>query len=198
MPILDNNPERRNLFVTSSAFVIYFLGEGRLSDNVLSIQAISITFDKPIVIAVLAWVMLFWFFLRYRQLCSGELNKAIFEEVNSEISNLTLVEYLKSKTKMPYKDENGFTIKQIIPKRRKWSVQISIIKGGKRSDGGIWVEYQSIDSETFNINWAWFGLVKLSILISLFFKEPGIGSWFIPQVLFYTACILGLINAFNN
>ena len=194
MPLSDNNPERRNLLISSLGFVVFFAGEGKLIDEQLRIQVISISFENTVVIAVFAWIMLFWFFLRYKQTCSGELNKAIFQEVKSEIQNKVLIWYLQKTTKKPYRDEDGFVVHEIVPRQKRWTAQIALVQGGKRSDEGVWVEFKKIQSETFNINSAWFGIVKLSLLLSLSIRKPGIGSWFVPIALFYLACFLGVLN----
>lgn len=193
MPIADNNPERRNLMVTSFAFILYFLGDGRFADGKLKIQAINITFDNLYVLTISAWVLLFWFYLRYRQKHKNAFINSIGDEARLEKNNPVLISYLKKQTKQPYRDENGFVVSEIMPNKGKWSVQIAMIQGGKRSNKQ-WVEYRTINSTTFNIEKAWLGLIKLSILIAASYKKPSFGSWLVPPALFYMACILGLIN----
>jgi hypothetical protein len=194
MPISDNNPERRNLVVTSFAFVIYYLGGGKLVDGVLSIQAISITFEKTYVIGIVAWVLLLWFFLRYKQLHGPNLRRELFDEVKSEKRNKILVLYLQYLTKMPFRNPDGFVVHEIVPRKGAWTAQISMVKGGNRDAKSQWVGFKLIESNTYDITWALLGVVRLSILASLTIMKPAIGSWFLPVVLFYTACGLGVID----
>ncbi len=195
MPISDNNPERRNLVITSFAFVIYYLGGGRLVDGVLSIQAISITFEKTYVIGIIAWILLIWFFLRYKQIHGSCFQHELFEEIKSEKENKFLVLYLKHLTKMPFRNPEGFVVHEIVPRKGSWTAQISMIKGGNRDARGRWVGFTQIESNKYDITWAFLGVIRLSILVSLAIKKPGIGSWFVPVVLFYTACGLGVIDS---
>lgn len=194
MPIADNNPERRNLMVTAFAFNLYFLGGGSVDSSSLKIQAINISFENLYVIAISAWILLFWFYWRYSQKHKNEFLSAIRDEVKTETTNPVLIAYLKQQTNKPYRDENGFTVKQIIPNKGKWSAQIALIEGGKRDDNNRWVEFKRIDSKTYNINKVWWGLVKLSLISAASYKKPSFGSWFVPPALFYTACLLGVIE----
>lgn len=198
MPINDNNPERRNLMVTSLGFILYFLGDGKVTEGLLRVQAISITFERLYVLEIFAWVMLFWFYLRYIQFTKDNLNREIHQEVASELHNFLLVRYLSNKTQRKYRDEDGFVTREIVPTPGRWDVKYSLIKGGKRASNNQWVEFNNYDDQRTSINWAYFGLVKLSILCSLAFKKPAIGSWFVPKALFYIACILGIYEYIIN
>lgn len=61
----DPNPYRRNLVVTSMAFIAYNIGGGEIEGDTISISAVSIRFTKPEMIVVLAWVTFFWFAYRF-------------------------------------------------------------------------------------------------------------------------------------
>ena len=74
MPVSDNNPERRNLTVTSLCFSAYFLAGGHFQDAVVKLQVVNVEFEKPFVLVFMAWAMLFWFALRYWQTSQGEFN----------------------------------------------------------------------------------------------------------------------------
>jgi hypothetical protein len=194
MPISDDNPERRNLVITSFAFVVYYLGGGKLVDGVLSIQAISITFEKTYVIGIIAWILLLWFFLRYKQIHGANLRRELFQEVKSENKNKILVWYLQHLTKLPFRNPDGFIVHEIVPQKGAWTAQISLIKGGNRDARSQWVGFTQIESNKYDITWALLGVVRLSLLGSLAINKPSIGSWFVPVVLFYTACGLGVID----
>ena len=167
MPISDNNPERRNLVVTSIGFIAYYLGDGRIDNEILKIQAISITFENTAVLAAMAWIMLFWFFIRYKQIHGGMLQQAILNEAVQEKRNSILIKYLQQKTGKPYCQQNGFIIHDIEPRKGNWQVQIALIVGGKNSGNNQWVEYRTKPDEKFNINRVWGGLLRYSIVFSI-------------------------------
>lgn len=70
MPLHDASPERRTLVITSLGFVAYYFGGGAVDDE-LRLQVVSVAFSNIIVIASMAWVMLFWFMLRFSQTHRG-------------------------------------------------------------------------------------------------------------------------------
>lgn len=67
MPLNDSSPERRNLIVASLAFIIYYLGSGTIQNTDLRIQVVNIHFEDLTFLASFAWIVLFWFLLRFAQ-----------------------------------------------------------------------------------------------------------------------------------
>jgi hypothetical protein len=195
MPISDNVPERRNLVVTSIAFITFFLGDGQITNGELTLQAISITFKNTKVLIYLAWIMLLWFYIRYKQIHGGMLKTTIRHEAKSETKNPLLIAYLKRKTGMPYHDEEGFGVSKIEVENGKWNVYLKHFIGEERGENGQWKHYHFKDTnETINFSWAWAGIIRFSIYVKMAIKKPGIGSWLLPQFLFYVAVIMGISN----
>lgn len=192
----DANPARRNLVLTSIAFIVYYLGDGRLTEKKLQIQAVSITFDNTTALIVLAWLALFWFALRYYQTNKNLLRKAVRDEVATQKRNPILIAYLKRQTKLHYLWENGFTV-GTVGGPRQWIVQIQNIEGGSE-EKGRWTNYRTKDGDKFDIRWAWFGLVRLSLLLTIAWKEPGIGSYLVPPALFVVAVLLGITDSLSH
>ncbi len=62
----DPDPHKRNLVVTSLAFIIFYFADGQVTDTV-QLSIVSVTFGNPAALAIAAWVLLFWFALRYWQ-----------------------------------------------------------------------------------------------------------------------------------
>lgn len=67
MAISDTNPERRNLTLTSLAFILYFVAGGEFNDSVIKIVVVNLSFSKPHILAWFAWTLLCWFALRFWQ-----------------------------------------------------------------------------------------------------------------------------------
>ncbi|MEW8253854.1 MAG: hypothetical protein AB2747_05850 [Candidatus Thiodiazotropha taylori] len=196
MPISDSNPERRNLMLSSIAFLVFFWGGGEFEKNEIRIQTVNITFNNETVLAVFAWIMLFWFGLRYWQLNQGRLNLTLREEVKTEQNNTLLIWYLRAKTGKPHRVQNGFVIRSLNkPRNGHWESQIALVEGGREGDNGEWVEFKKIDGETFKINDFVGFFLRLWVITCLAFKKPGIGSWFLPYALFCSAVVSGLFSA---
>ncbi|WP_147456307.1 hypothetical protein [Stutzerimonas nitrititolerans] len=88
----DSDPERRNLMLTSLAFIAFSLAGGEFRENVVQLQVINAHFTKPNILAVMAWMMLFWFIYRYWQKHSGNFTK----EFKSEFAEWQHKEYIRN------------------------------------------------------------------------------------------------------
>lgn len=180
--------------VTSLAFIVYFVGDGNLTESNFSIQAVNIAFQNTEVIGLVAWVLLFWFYLRYKQISESKLSTGLFVDVKSLCRNKLLTRYLSRKTGKPFEAEGGFIVHQIVPRKGSWHAKISMVSGGKIDEHGRYSNYKAIASTTHSIQWAWAGVVRFSIWLSAALKGPSIGSWAVPQAMFWLACLLGLAN----
>lgn len=67
MPISDSSPERRNLILISLAFILYYAAGGRFHGGEIRFFVVNLQFSKPAVLGMFAWVLLFWFALRFYQ-----------------------------------------------------------------------------------------------------------------------------------
>ena len=83
MSIEDTNPERRNLLIASLAFIAYFYGGGQLPDNTISLQIVELIFSRPAVLAVLAWILLFWFAYRYWVVNRNKFSEGYSKEIET-------------------------------------------------------------------------------------------------------------------
>lgn len=77
MPINDSSPERRNLVLTSLAFILFYAAGGSFHDEEIKLLVVNLQFSKPEILAIFVWVLLFWFALRFYQkthwVCQNEL-----------------------------------------------------------------------------------------------------------------------------
>ena len=186
MPVQDSDPERRNLMVTSLGFIAYYLAGGHVVENKIRIQVINISFDYPIVLAVMAWLMLLWFALRYWQTHRNEALK-----------------HIKSSMILP---PLGKVVKNYVVKYRKTknlnNIDVSVIRIEIESDQFI-IKYKYsegngsgrdslvIDNKTLD---GFIVLAKQFILSSI--KRPEFSGYAMPYVFFYTAVASPLIRYF--
>lgn len=82
MPIQDSNAARRNLVVTSAVFIIYYWAGGKIKGDDIKLPMINMVFENGYVLAVLAWVALFWFCFRYWQETRAEFKKQFTTDVH--------------------------------------------------------------------------------------------------------------------
>jgi len=67
MPISDSSPERRNLILISLAFIFYYAAGGGFHGDEIRFFVVNLQFSKPEVLGIFAWVLIFWFALRFYQ-----------------------------------------------------------------------------------------------------------------------------------
>ncbi len=63
----DASPERRNLMATSFAFIVYYWGKCEFTGDKIRLLFAEAHFNNPTILAVLAWVVLLFFALRFWQ-----------------------------------------------------------------------------------------------------------------------------------
>ena len=194
MPYADNSPERRNLVVCSLGFILYYLGGGKLKDNTLQLPVVNIEFTNHEFLAGFAWVMLLWFFIRYWQKYKNELTTVINKEVAIEKVNFILIWYLEKILNKPYAYKDGFIIRHLSFSKNGWIAEVEFIEGGHKSDNGQWEAYTTriVPNQILS---GYRGLaVKLVIMAVITIKNRGIGSYFMPYLVFGFAVAIGGIN----
>jgi len=102
MAIEDPNPERRNLVVTSLAFIAYYYGGGAFENHEVELHVISVTFKNFSFLAAMAWCGLFWFAYRYRLLNSREFRNHFRKEISLYHSHTSVLDYVSKKTSEPF------------------------------------------------------------------------------------------------
>jgi len=105
MAISDANPERRNLILTSLAFIIFYAADGKLSDGTVRLILVNISFSKPYILAYLTWALLFWFCLRFWQKSGFKFWSSLTGEIISEKIPASLATYAINKAKSRILDD---------------------------------------------------------------------------------------------
>lgn len=94
MSIQDSDPERRNLVVSSMAFIAYFYAGGGFADTTLRLQVINADFSRPEILGVIAWLMYFWFIYRYWVTHRGAFARAFTTEFSEWRTRPYITDYI--------------------------------------------------------------------------------------------------------
>lgn len=65
MQLYENSPERRNLNALALSIIIYVLAGGSIESTSVKLLVTAITLERPWVISLSVWIILFWFCFRY-------------------------------------------------------------------------------------------------------------------------------------
>ncbi len=107
MAIQDIDPERRNLMVTSLGFIIFYLGEGKMESDKLTLPLVNIEFKNTVFLASMAWIMLFWFVFRYWQ--TRDMETVAFARDIGDIADKDFqIRVVEEKTGLKFEEVNGF------------------------------------------------------------------------------------------
>lgn len=188
MPLADNDPSRRNLMVTSLAFIAYFWADGCFTDSTVTLQVVNVSFDKPDVLAKMAWALLFWFALRYWQLHKKLVRETYIKEIRDKANSKITTWYLK---------------------RRVNRKDLPVPLGFKVADGSLLIRTeeviideevdgehirQAVDTGDIKVTGFYGRILKIVTFVKLVFQEPGFGSYAVPYVLFAFAVVLGILS----
>ncbi len=199
----DPNPERRNLLVTSIAFLLYFLAGGKLADDVVRLHFINLKFENPLVFVIFAWVILLWFLFRYWLLHSGKFTKAFREELTEYHNHKPLVKEVERQLGRRLSDDkeagphmNGLTFKTLTLKVPiVWAKQVSRDRRtGRITSRSGDVEEKGIDSIFLK------GIrgrsISLAVVGKCFFNQPGFSSYALPYIIFAAVLIAAVVHVF--
>jgi hypothetical protein len=188
--IQEASPERKNLTVTSLGFILFFLGEGELDAETIKFQLVNISFKNPEVLSCFLWAMLLWFFWRYwLKFGISFLNAA--QEIQQHSCNLLTRTYVKFKTNLTYKEENGFHHVKLESFKAN-RLHITKIKGTEFSQSGSLLAPTRNEYLDLDVSFLLMQLFKLYTLVLMLFKEPSITNLYVPYLLFIFAVSLGL------
>ncbi|MFT6910718.1 MAG: hypothetical protein ACJAS1_007451 [Oleiphilaceae bacterium] len=190
MAISDSIPERRNLILLSVSIIIFFLAGGNITDQVVRIQVINVTFSKPEILGYFVWISLFWFCYRYWLLQQGTWKDAYRNELVNGDCVFVFYKHLIKK----YGLTNDFTKSQFPDKHF-----LQLMDSG--NDKKLQFRYiykdgsgqQKIDVKDVQGIKDYFYI--LLCIVYLFIRKPTLSTYFVPYFLFCFAIVLGVINA---
>lgn len=178
MAIQDTDPSRRNLTVTSIAFIVYSLAGGSFTNNEIRLQMINMNFSNPEFLVLAAWVSLLWFAFRYWQTRELSLLDTVQKESSGFIKGIPF-KILKTLINKSFNcnDKKKFNhihisfLKDSVPQ-----IQYSKNKG----ISSLTPIYKPTSKTEIVISWA---TVHFEALIS----KAGIIDYVFPYLLFLTA-----------
>jgi len=190
MAIQDSDAERRNLMLSSIGFILYFSAGGHFVNDQVKIQVVNLAFGKPELLAIFAWLMLFWFLLRYWQTHKTKASSAVSNDIEqvlfTDLRKLIIL-YVTNRTKLSYEESNGYILGRVEIKLLKWTIHYSLVDRFEKNTEDNTYSYHTIQEEELRLNW-FFGV--FIIVIALFlacFKNTGFTSYIVPYILFLTA-----------
>lgn len=201
MAIQDFNPERRNLVVMSLAFIVYFYAGGNFPDNKVHLQVINIEFNKPVVLGVMAWALLFWFFYRYWQNHSNSFTEGFNKEIANFCPTHYLAKFASQKIGKPIAEdkEKGYHIDRLERKDGRlglrYSYSGSVTRASKTSPAHGFSGRDEAYQGVVNFDGFLGRIVAARVYMECCFRFPSFASYVVPYVLFIFA-LLGALSEF--
>lgn len=192
MSMEDSNVERRNLMVTSIAFIAYFYSNGKIASNEVQIQVINVVFSDPTVLVAMAWILLFWFFYRYWLAHQGDFRKGFNKELYSLIDTKILQDFLSKKLEPPQPSvaEGGWCATQFLIENNSLVVQcryyqfVSINEEGRISKDHPQGTFKKISLSDYKGR-----IVKVRLYLFCMINRPSFSDLLVPYILFLLALL---------
>ncbi len=204
MDIEVTGSERRNLIMTSLAFILYFTAGGYMNADTVTISLVNIGFSKPWVLALFAWGMLGWFFFRFWHWSSLKNSKALITneilKTGGQGNGWRLQGFAEKRTGKKTQVEGGLCRLSISRNQKKWLISYQIIKSiqveGDPGGPNTTVEPGS-ESEIGLSGFAGF-IIMTKLKLITFKNNDAYIIYFVPYLFFWPAVILGVYSILND
>lgn len=205
MPISDNNPERRNLTVSSMAFIVYYLGGGSVPDPTMTLQIVNVQFSRPDWLGVLAWLALGWFCYRYWLFDKGNFFNLLISELWTRRNRRYLRGYLANRLGEPIapgEPSRAIKVRSFFPETLSYHGRTICVEGRIADGADIDKEgrYRSFYGHTENHTVKLVGLygrvLSLLVIFDTFVTDNTFSGFFVPYLLFVAAVGFGLSTFF--
>ena len=193
MSIQDSDPERRNLMITSIAFIAYFYAGGNFPDTSVRLQVINANFSQPEVLGAIAWILFIWFIYRYWQTHSGNFSSTFEQEFLKWQSRDYISNFASRRVgqDLVTDQDEGYHVNRIFWQGRCVVINcVYAIKVERNSEGYIQVFSQASNEKQNNsIKMTDFNVWILAVRASLecMFIEPSFSSYIVPYILAFIA-----------
>lgn len=214
----DNNAERRNLVVTSYAFIAVSIGDATMSKGVVTLSLISVEFQNIEYLVLLAWLTLFWFMFRYWLTHKGLFTTNLKKEVKKFDDDPLIRKYFRDRMgaepllKINHSSddaESGYQLETLSTQsfksgvglvwrgatrvRRNEEGKIISTTGGPVTDENKnLLEKGVLVLNDFRGRW-----ITLRLIIRCFYREESFSSYLVPYLLFIAAVILAMPITFE-
>lgn len=139
MAIQDSDPERRNLMVTSIAFIAFYYGGGSFPDSTVRLQVINAHFSKPAVLCVIAWLSFLWFIYRYWQTHNGNFTKLFKREFTLWSGKKYIRNYINTKINQNISSDSdeGYHVREILWQKGRVVARLQYALNVSRNEEGV-------------------------------------------------------------
>ena len=196
MAIQDSDPERRNLNVTSLAFIIYFYAGGSFPDpDVVRLQVINAKFSHPMMLTSIVWVMFVWFIYRYWLTHNGDFSSAFKNEFIKLQNKEYIGEYVSKCIghDIVADSEEGYHVLDLNWQDGSVIVKYAYAKNLSRHVNGKIRTQTGLDNqERIELTDFWGWILAIRATIECFIKYPSFSNYLVPYILAFLA-IMGAI-----
>lgn len=172
----DFNAARRNLMLISIGFIIFYFGDGSLTDtagnSLVSLAMTTVSFAEPYVLEIFAWILLAWYALRFLWLSEPD---RFWNSFLSGVYNTYPIRKLHAIKGRKHTPRSNLD-RRILWRRGSNKVQIFIAPGESP-------EF-FVMKGTREMAYLYAGLVTAAVIKKEF------GQYYLPWFLFLFACII--------
>jgi len=188
MAIQDSDPERRNLMVTSIAFIAFYFAGGSFPEKSVRLQVINAEFTRPSVLCLIAWIAFFWFIYRYWQTHNGNFTTSSKNEFFKWNGRTFIRKYINRRLnqKLQSDNEEGCHVYRIFWRNGFVVADIQYALSVSRDQGGIvnsWSSGDNNDKKEINLTDPIGWYVAIRATIECLIKEQSFASYIIPYLL---------------
>lgn len=196
MAIHDSDPERRNLIVTSLAFIAYYYAGGAFVDSNVRLQMVNVTFEKPEVLAGIAWMLLFWFFYRYWLTHKKSFTSGFADEKYGYYKLPYVIKYAEKQLGKPLvksDEEEGYHITGLAYSDGKAGIGYIYALDIKRNQNTGEIESYSANGDCDDGIIPFQGptgcWLRLRATLECCIKSPSFSSYMMPYIIFVVALV---------
>lgn len=195
MTIHDTSPERRNLMVASLTFIAYFYAGGSFPDSNVRLQVINASFEKPEILALMAWIAFSWFLYRYWQTHTGQFSKEFREELSEWQGKKYISSYAYKRIDQDQvsSEDEGFHLNNMRWDRGSIILYFIHAKKVSRNSKGKITSYQDatnkINRDPIRMTDFWGWVLALRATIACMLKYPSFSNYVVPYLLAASAIV---------
>lgn len=201
MAIQDSDPERRNLMVTSIAFIAFYYAGGSFPDSTIRLQVINAHFSRPNVLGFIAWLSFLWFIYRYWLTHNGNFSTMFKREFTRCSGKKFIINYISKRidqTALSDKDE-GYHVNAIVWQNGRVVARLQYALNVHRDQEGVingWSGTSPSEKKNIDISFSdfrgWY--VAIRATLECFVKEQSFTSYIFPYLLAILAFVGPLVN----
>ena len=189
MPVQDSDAERRNLLVTSLAFIVYYTAGGNFIDNEVRLVLANLKFGEAEILAYFAWAALFWFALRYWQTHRQSYIQQLITDVRTYSLPSIAAWYITKSTGLLHDTDGGFYEQKFNKTHNNLIVEYTNIKQRTTVADGT-ARYKNGKKTSVKVS-GYLGLLcEITVYARIAINGTAFTSYTAPYLLFIAAVII--------